>query len=132
MKKLIFLIYLLSTATVCFSEIETEIYAVGRDDGGISVIYYIPGSSKSLENILRSQGLIGKPIKRITKSDFPAREDRKYWKLNDVPVGKKIIVDTVAKQADETANQVKEERKRLLFKMTPAEYAEAKQLGIVK
>lgn len=111
---------------------DVELYAVSKADGQISVINYYPGSGDSLEHILKDNNFVGFPIKRIQTSDLPARSDRKYWRLNDVPIGKKIIVDLAAKQADELDKQTKEERKRSLLKMTPAEYTEAKQLGLVK
>ena len=115
MKKSIFLVYFLLLASPCFSEVETEIYAVQRDDGGVNVIYYIPGSNKSLESVLRSQGLSWNPIKKITEDDLPERADRKYWKLNDVPIGKKIVVDKAAKNADQAIEDQKKSKKNAVL-----------------
>ena len=107
-----------------------ELYAVERADGGVSIVNYFGG--KSLEEVLKSSGLEGRPIKPITRADLPSRADRNYWKMNDVPIGKKIIVDTVKRQEAEAAKAQKEARKQALLKMTPQEYQEAKDLGLVR
>lgn len=136
MKKLIFVLvvfFLIPYALILDAQVETELYAVERPDGGVSIIHYIPGSGDSLESVVNELGFSGFPIKRITKNDLPQdRTDRKYWKMNPVPIGKKIEIDTAKKTADETAKAAKEERKRALLKLTPPEYQEAKDLGLVK
>lgn len=130
MKKLILTIIALSILT---DSVYAETYAVERSDGGVSIIYYQEGSGDSLETVIKDLGFTGYPIKKIIPSDFPTdRSDRNYWKLNDVPVGKKVVIDTDKKQADETAKAAKEVRKQALLKMTPAEYSEAKELGIIQ
>ena len=87
-----------------------DTYAVQRDDG-VSIVYYNPGSQKSLEQVLKDSGLEGKPLKRISPDDLPSREDRNFWVLDDVPIGKKIKVDSSKKQAEEAKKQAKEAEK---------------------
>lgn len=73
-----------------------ESYAVERTDGGVSIVNYFEGSNDTLDDVLRDIGLSGRPIERISKADMPAdRTDRNFWKLS----GKKVVVDTVKKQA---------------------------------
>ena|SRR3990167_3881926 len=123
-----FILFILFSTPVFASD-----YLIEKPDGSVVIVGYIEGSSDSLETVLKDLGLLGLPIQRLSPSDFPSdKKDRKYWKLNDVPIGKKIVIDTAKKQADETAKQVKDERKRALLKMTPSEYAEAKDLGLVR
>ena len=96
MKKLIF-VFLIILSSPAFA----ETYAVERADGGVTIIDYNESANQSLETTLNDFGLSGRPIKRVLLPDFPSdRKDRKYWKMNDVPIGKKIIIDTVKKDAD--------------------------------
>ena len=128
MKKLIFLSLILFSVPAY-----AEMYAVERPDGGTSIIYYQEGSNDSLESVINDLGFKGFPIKKITPSDLPPdRSNRKYWKVNEIPIGKKIMIDSNKKQADEAAQQSTEARKRAVLKMTPAEFQEAKDLGLVK
>lgn len=130
---LFFVAFFISIAVILDAQVETELYVVEKPDGSVSIINYILGSGDSLEGIVNDLGFSGLPIKKITKNDLPNdRSDRKYWKLNQIPIGKKIEIDTVKKQADETAKTIKEARKQALLKMTPAEFQEAKDLGLVR
>lgn len=95
MKKFLFIFLLLSTA--CYADVSTQKYAVKKPDGSISIVYYINGSSDSLDKVLKDSGLSGLPIYSIKESDFPLdRSDRKYWTITNGT----ITIDTVKKQAD--------------------------------
>ena len=110
---------LMVISALCFASnaFAWDTYAVQRDDG-VSVVYYNPGSQKSLDQVLKDSGLEGKPVKKISKDDLPSREDRAFWVFNDVPVGKKIKVDTVKKQAEEAKKAAEEaERNAVLEKL---------------
>ena len=126
--------YLIFILVLFFStNLYADRYLVEKPDGSVVIAGYNEGSNDSLSEFLRSVGLAGLPVSRLSDSDIPQdRSERKYWKKNDVPIGGKIIIDTAAKQDDETKKIVKEERKRALLKLTPAEYQEAKDLGLVK
>src|SRR3990167_4468177 len=127
MKKIIFLLIL--CGSFCGSLFATEKYLVEKPDLSVWIVYYFDGASDSLADVLNANGLTGLPISRLNDADIPKdRSDRKYLKKNDVPIGSKILIDNVKKQADETAEQAKDARKRAVLKMTPAEYAEAKDL----
>ena len=135
MKKIIFWTFLfcLFVSWLAILDARAETYAVERADGGITVVAYQDGANDSLETVLRDLGLLGRPIKKVSNEDFPSdRSDRDFWKLNDIPIGKKIVIDTVKKQAKEAEKAQKELRKQALLKMTPAEYQEAKDLGLVR
>lgn len=135
MKKLIFSILIISMliSLLAILDVFAENYAVERPDGGVSIIYYHDGANDSLETVIKDLGFKGYPIKKIAASDFPSnRIDRKYWKLNQIPIGKKIEIDNAQKQTDEAAAAQIEIRKRAVLKMTPTEFQEAKDLGIIK
>jgi len=108
-------------------------YIVEKADGSIVIIHHNDAAAQTLEETLNENGLAGLPIIRINQSDIPSdpaeRLDRNYWKRG---ILKKIEVDTAKKAAAQAAKQAKEDRKRLLLKLTPAEYQEAKELGIVR
>lgn len=103
MKKIIFL--LLIFPSVAFA----DQFAVENPDGSIEIVFY-QGGRKSLGDVLTENGLSGLPIKKITDSDKPPREDRAFFVLSDVP-GKKIAVDAQAKQAEE-ARKIQESQAR--------------------
>ena len=95
---------------------EVEKYAVEQPDVSIHIINYLVGSHDSLETIVHEGGYDGLPIVKLKDSDFPPnRSDRNFWKLNPVPIGKKIQVDMVKKAAAEAAETVKEGRKRAFY-----------------
>ena len=103
MKKLLIL-FLLFSATAY-----ADMYAVERPDGSVSVVNHIGGDS--LEDVLGELGFSGYPIIRISASDLPPREDRSFWAFNDIPVGKKLKVDSVKKAQKEAEKQAKEAEK---------------------
>jgi len=110
-----------------------ELYAVQREDGGVSVINYLEGSKDTLEDVVKQLGYWGRPIHRIKPSDLPSdRTDRKYWTINHVPFGKKIKIDNSEKEKDEAKKAQVEQRKRELLKLTAAEFEEAKAIGLIK
>ena len=128
MKKLIFVFFIVFSSNVY--NIYADTYAVERPDGGVSIIYYNEGASDSLESVINDLGFKGFPIKKVDVSDLPPdRSNRKYWKLNDIPVGKKIIIDSVKKQVDLDAQAQKEIEKDAVFtklKISRAEFEKIK------
>lgn len=123
MKKLIFILVLFSSFPVF-----AEDYAVETPDG-VAIITYIPGSTDTIEDVVRANGFTSFPVRFIERKDIPNdHSDQKYWKLS----GNRIVVDAAKKQADLDAKAAREARKKALLKMTDAEYAEAKSLGLVR
>lgn len=100
MRTIYFFLLMMIMGGVCYAE--REMYLVDRESQGepAAIVYFNPSSQNSLADQLRWMGLDGLPIQRIYNDDFPAtREDRNFWQMNDVPMGKKIKVDAVKKQA---------------------------------
>lgn len=97
------------------AEIQTEKYMVERPDGGVSIVYYIPDSGKSLNDVLAAQGYENYPVYAIAQTDIPTdRSDRNYWKRS----GGKIVVDPEKKQADlDIKNQKQAEKDAILAKL---------------
>lgn len=115
--KYLFLILFLSFSVNAYA----DSYAVQRDDGGVTLVHYIEGSSDSLADVLTELGLMGKPIIRIEESDLPPRSDRDYWEFNDVPIGKKLRVNTAKKAAKEAEkNDRRAKRTSARNKICPA------------
>lgn len=118
-KKTWFLFLILGYFILNFAGVYTEKYAVQRPDGGVSIVYYFPGSNDTLDDVLRSQGLDNLPIAIVKDSDLPAtREFREAW----VKQGSKIREDAVKKQeiiAEETQKQ--EEKQAVLEKLKISE-----------
>jgi len=87
------------------SPVLADTYAVERVDGSVAIVHYFNASQDSLADVLESVGLTGRPIKSIDPhTDLPLdRADRNHWVLNDVPIGPKVKVDPVRKQAAEDA-----------------------------
>lgn len=103
MKKL-FLFLLLMSPSLLFA----DMYAVEREDGGVSIINYYGG--EPLEKIVKELGFWGLPITKVSSEDLPdTKEDREFWKMNDLPWGDKIKVDSVKKTAEE--NNLKQKNK---------------------
>lgn len=92
---------------------EWEHYSVEKPDGSVHTIGYDNRTNKSLADNVKELGFEGFPIIRVTVSDMPSptKVDRKYWKMNDVPIGKKIVIDNVKKQIDLDANADKKAKK---------------------
>ena len=72
-----------------------DLYAIEREDGGVTIYNYNEGSRSSLESEIKELGLFGRPIFKIEKSDMP-NEKQKYWKIQNG----KILVDEVKKSED--------------------------------
>ena len=105
-------------------------YLVEKPDGSVAIVEYVEGSNDTLEDVIQTLNFNGYPISLIKDGDtLPPRTDRKYWKKD---VFGKVVVDTAKKTADQAAQSTKEARKQALLKMTPTEYQEAKDLGLVK
>lgn len=111
MKKILFLF------VFCFPAISyASTYAVGRDDGGVSIVNYVDSSSDSLEEVITSQGLSKNDVKKVSKTDLPSRQDREFWQLNDLPLGKKIKINSSKKDSFEQEKQGKETKKQAVLK----------------
>lgn len=90
MKKLVFLIaFLLSIS----SGVYADTYAIQKEDGTISILYYGQNSSKTLEQAIQDAGMSGLPY--IAVSSVPDdRTARECWRILD----NTIIVDETCKQ----------------------------------
>lgn len=99
MRNIIFFALFLACSAV-YAE-ENEVYIVDLPDGGVSVVYYFPGSEDTIEDVLKSQGKGGYPFRRL-QGALPAREDRDAW----VRKGKKIVVD-IDKKEEKVAEREK-------------------------
>ena len=120
MKKISFFIILLLVSGSLYAE-----KYVFEDSEGIHVMT-LADPSTTVEAELAK---IGKPgVAAVLLLGGEPKENQKYWRLQ----GSRITVDTAKKQADEAAQAVKEERKRALLKLTPTEYQEAKDLGLIR
>lgn len=101
-----------------------ELYAIKVDDQSVAIMEYVPATADSQEDVLNKAGYAGKPTKLIGKSDLPAKVDRKYWRWNS-GIGKPVIVDEAAKQADidkEAAKEAKKEAVRVKLKITKGDW----------
>lgn len=122
---MILLILLIFFCPLAYADWES--YAVELEDGSIEIENVDP--SADITDVLKIKGIVPKSITQVTAADLPAnKSDRKYW----TRLGKKIVVDDIKKAEDLAAKQAREARKKQLLKMTDAEYAEAKSLGIVR
>jgi len=94
MKKILFVAFLL---TFCVSGYAENRYLVEKPDGSVVIVLHVP--NEPLKDVIASMGLTGYPISAITVDDLPkTREDRDFWAVNSVPIGKKIKIDQVKKQ----------------------------------
>ena len=81
----------------------TEVYIVDRsaDNLPAAIHYHSESSPYTVQEELRYAHFENYPIEKASLSDIPVtKEDRKYWKLNPSPFGKRVVIDTVKKQAD--------------------------------
>lgn len=106
MKKL-FLLAFLVIGSVSLQAQDTELYAVARADGGVSIVQYIPGSNDSLTDVLTELGFAGRPVYEIKTKDLPAREDREFWTIESG----KLKVDN-AKKAEKLAEKASKDAKK--------------------
>ena len=112
MKKL--LIVLLLLFPFCVGSSADDMYMVEMPDDSISIVYHV--SDKPLVAIIDELGYTGYPISAIDASDLPeTRIDRKYWKKNDVPIGKKIDINEAKKKKDEDAQAVIDSDKEKVY-----------------
>jgi len=132
MRSIIFIFSLFFGSTFAYA----EKYLVERPDGSVAIINYLGGSNDSFADVVRDLGFTGFPIERLDESDLPAtREDRKYWRLNAVPIGAKIKIDTAAKATDQAQEATDLARRNTLatkMGVTPAEMREARDLGLFR
>jgi len=129
MKKIIVLIGFLSICSFAWA-VDVDRYAVEREDGGVSIVSYVKGSTKSFEKVLEDNGLSGRPITALSDADIPkTRADRKYWKMS----GKKIVINEFEKQEDLLkAQQLESDKTAILekLKISKEEYAKLNQKSI--
>ncbi len=93
-------------------------YSVERPDGGVTIIRCVEADGPCLERAVRDNGWNVEDIKKITRDDLPDREDREYWQVNDVPIGKKLKVNSVKKAKDEADQaQFEAEQDEIFLKM---------------
>jgi len=119
MKKLLILFLLISSTAYA-----DQSYVYETDKGEIHVM-----TLKDSINPAEHLKSVGQPFKKIVLFDpSMPKEKPEYWKF----LGNQIVVDTAKKQADDDAKAQKEERKRQLLKLTPSEYQEAKDLGLIQ
>lgn len=93
------------------SPVYAGLYAAKKPDGSAVIFRYFETSEDSMTEFLEDVGLSGLPIIAITESDIPKGEKREYLKVNDVPIGKKIVVDEIKKQADLDKEAAKQQKK---------------------
>jgi len=133
MKKLILIFgFCLIASTVYASH-----YIVERADGTVVEIVYVDGARKSLSRVVDGLGLTGRPIFRTKPEDIALMDSEhpKYWRINQVPIGSRLKIDTAAKAADEGQATADGNRRRALalkMGLNPTEFQEAKDLGLFK
>lgn len=97
----------LFTFLIC-STAFADLYVGEKEDGRISQLNYVQGSSDSLSEVEKEQGFVPGSLVRVDVSKLP-QEDVKYWKL----VGGEIVVDHATKESDDDEKQaLKEARKQ--------------------
>lgn len=97
----------LFTFLVC-STAFADLYVGEKQDGSVSQLNYIQGSSDSLSQVEREQGFVSGSLVRVDAKKLP-QEEIKYWKL----VGGEIVVDHATKESDDDEKQaLKEARKQ--------------------
>lgn len=107
MKKLLIILLFLFPC-VLNADNSSDIYAVERPDGGVSIVYYLNGSGDSFDQVLKDLGFKDYPVLKIDKSEIPvSKSERKYWKHNNG----KIQIDAVKKSADLALKAEKEAKK---------------------
>lgn len=103
--------YLLPFFFLCFLSIGAT-YLVENKDGSVSIVNHVDSARDDLQEVIDDLGLSDQKIIVMPKtSDLPSAEDRKYWKFNSIPLGKKIVVDEDKKQADLIAKTEKKAKK---------------------
>lgn len=110
-KKIIILIICVS---FCYP-VYAEKFMVEAKDGSARRIDYVAGASDSLADVISDLGHTGGRVIRYKESDLPPAEDRQYWKLNDIPIGKKVVVDELKKDYDamQSENDKKEKEEKI-------------------
>jgi hypothetical protein len=94
-KSFLFTLIFLITCLTAYAE--TTKYLAENPDGSVRVIYYVPGSVKTIDQVLTDLGVDKSKVKEIKSDDIPGdRTDRKYWKAKNG----KIEIDANKKQAD--------------------------------
>lgn len=127
MRNVAFLLFFLILAPIANA---AESYAVEKPDGSVAIVNYF-GGADSLSDVIEELGFSGYPIIRISASDLPDRSDREFWSFNDVPLGKKIKVDTdkkAAKEADKAQKRAEIDAVLLKLKVTEDEVKKLKDV----
>lgn len=104
MKKILFVLCLLLISEPALA----KRYAFQRQDGSLKVVDYIEGSSDSLVDVMRDQG-----VENMPRYDVPddVTEPARYLKAQ----GGRIVVDSAKKQADIEAKAAHEAEKDAIF-----------------
>lgn len=108
MKNILFLMLLVCSTGYA---LETDLYLVEKPDGTVKQVNYIPGSSDSVTDVLRSVGAEGRPVIHPDAKTLPSVTDNQYWKR----LGSSVIVDEERKQADVKARAEKEAAKEAVL-----------------
>lgn len=93
----------LFTFLVC-STAFADLYVGEKQDGSVSQLNYIQGSSDSLSQVEREQGFVSGSLVRVDAKTLP-QEEIKYWKL----VGGEIVVDHAKKESDNDSKRAEKE-----------------------
>lgn len=110
MKKIIFYFFIF-LALVIPAYAGQGVYAIKRDDGGVSIVNL---GDKDIDQTLEEIGLSGRPYKKIKESDLPEKSDRDFWTLED----KEIVIDEDKKQEfNENELKNKDEEKEFLKRL---------------
>lgn len=112
MIKLILFLLLVFQASA-FAKMEN--YVVEQEDGSVANVVYNTESKDSLEDVLKSAKLDGKPILKVSVSDLPKEAKyRKAWKLEN---GRVVIDNGKKSQIDDALTSNKNKLKALKTKL---------------
>lgn len=126
MKKILLLLLLFGSSA--YADVQTDKFLIEKPDGSVVILYYVPGSFDTLSEVVKSMGLDGLPIQRVSESDIPKdRSDRDYWRKG---IFGKIEIDSIKKQADIDSKSAKESESDAVFeklKITKDEFKKAQE-----
>lgn len=121
------LILFLSLFLICSTAYAAN-YIIEHQDGSVSILNHID-ESDPLENVILKNGWNPKSVHLVKSGDLPSdKSDRKYWKVNEVPIGGKIVIDQVKKQADLDAEADKQQKKDKVLQKLGITETELKEL----
>lgn len=108
MKYIPFLILLVSSLAFADS---TEKYLWEDKDGNIRLTCYVPGSTDSVESVLKENGFQGGKLVQVQDNDPILLEDNSYLKF----MGNKPVVDQVKKDAGEADKMRRADERKAIF-----------------